>query len=275
MTFSVKKKSKFPGLYDPTFLINIPPPHHTHINICYSICSPGRKSMDLRISETSVQVNSRHYMTFLGLKCLSLHFFFVKEREICSEHRWASRFYSIQSLPNTAGLLLFNINQEKSLYSKPSQDSTSDSSHSNSISSGPILKFFTMPYNEYTDPKTCALFSFTVWPCLQEVHSVTPLLSPLASCCSWHTGHPSTSGPLHNPSHLSGGFLSNLFRPFLTIHFLRKASAGYQSYRRCRRRNTILSHIVKESGNSFAFLSYFLHPITFACYSSLIPQISI
>lgn len=200
---------------------------------------------------------------------------------LCKRERnrlWASlsfRLYSIQSLPNTAGLFLFNINQDKSLHSKPSQYSTSDSSHSNSISSCSILKFFTMPYNDYKDPKTCALFPFTVWPCLQEVHSVTPLLSPLASCCSWHTGHPPTSGPLHIPSHISGGFLSNLFRSFLTIHFLRKAFAGYQSYRRCQRRNKILSQIVKESGDSFAFLSYFLHPITFACYCSLIPQISI
>lgn len=206
-------------------------------------------------------------MTFVGLKFLSLHFFFVKEIEIYSEHCWTPRFYSIQSLPNTAGLFLFNISQDKSLCSKPSQDSTSDSSHSNSISSCSKLKF--------KGPKDlCSplLHCLTLPPGSPFSHS-TVLATGLLLFLTH--GAPFPPGPLHIPSHISGGFLSNLFRSFLTIHFLRKAFPGYQSYRGCQRRNTILSQIVKESGDSFAFLNYFLHPITFACYCSFIPQISI
>lgn len=191
---------------------------------------------------------------------------------------WASLsfpllFYTISS--NTAGLFLFNINQDKSFCSKSSQDSTSDSSHSNSISSSSKLKFFTILNNDYKHPKGL---------CSPLLHCLTlPPGSPFSystalansSCYSWHMGHPPTLGLLHSPSHISRGFLSNLFRSFLTSNFLRKAFPGYQSYRRCQRRNTILSQIVKELGDSFAFLNYFLLPITFACYCSLIPQISV
>lgn len=125
--------------------------------------------------------------------------------------------------------------------------------------------------------------SFIVWPCPIGVPLLSPLLQPLASCCSGDTlGTPPTSGPLC-AFPFSGtffrrylhSFLPNLCRSLLHHHFLREAFPDLLSYRRYQRSSTIFSQRVKESGDPFVFLNLVLHLTTFASYCSRIPQISI
>lgn len=170
-----------------------------------------------------------------------------------------------------------------SLCSKAFCGSTLHSSYSNPISSHSKLKFFTTRYNNYKDPRTWTPVSFIVWPCPIGVPLLSPLLQPLASCCSGDTlGTPPTSGPLcafpFSRTFLRRylhSFLPNLCRSLLHHHFLREAFPDLLSYRRYQRSSTIFSQRVKESGDPFVFLNLVLHLTTFASYCSRIPQISI